>query len=537
MIDYHYWILFIVVLAVNVGATFTSYAWDKPWFGRMRTNTNTSSDENDDAHSPDDEQSRYQWKKLLPQFLAVYLLATFSDWMQGPYVYALYAEYGYPQRDIATLFVAGFASSMIFGSFIGSMADWGGRRAFVILFAIIYASSCLTKRKSYVYAAHLSFRYVNRTDVFFLLANKDVKQYFVLMIGRILGGIATSLLFSVFDAWLIRCHYDSGIEHMIGQTFAWSSYSNSVIAIVAGLVANTAVSHGSHLTEIGSGVYRGGYLIPFDVSFCALVACGVAAYVFWDENYGERDTNVPSVHFGGLKEAYHTAIDNRKILLCGLISSLFEGSMYIFVFFWTPIIVEHEESWTVPFGLIFSIFMVSCMAGSSFFSILSRIYRVEDIAAAIFAISSVSVLAVALAKNAWSSLSAMCVFEVMVGAYWPSIGTMKGRYVPEEERAAVYNLYRIPLNLIVNSVLLTDFSPRTAFFIMCGMLLTACGLQIWICTIPECDHEFLAVDQNERWEGEDCSASAIETAPGIFNKPSAEPSVQEGENISRTELL
>ena len=35
---------------------------------------------------------------------------------------------------------------MVFGSFIGGMADWGGRRTFVVLYAILYALSCATKR-------------------------------------------------------------------------------------------------------------------------------------------------------------------------------------------------------------------------------------------------------------------------------------------------------------------------------------------------------------------------------------------------------
>ena len=87
-----------------------------------------------------------QWETILRKYLAVYLLATLSDWLQGPYVYALYADYGFSQHEIAILFVAGFGSSMVFGSFIGGMADWGGRRNFVVLFAIIYAASCVTKR-------------------------------------------------------------------------------------------------------------------------------------------------------------------------------------------------------------------------------------------------------------------------------------------------------------------------------------------------------------------------------------------------------
>ena len=72
--------------------------------------------------------------KLLKRYLFVYLLATLSDWLQGPYVYALYMEYGFKPTEIAELFVAGFGSSMIFGSFIGGMADWGGRRNFVVIF-------------------------------------------------------------------------------------------------------------------------------------------------------------------------------------------------------------------------------------------------------------------------------------------------------------------------------------------------------------------------------------------------------------------
>ena len=99
---------------------------------------------------------------LLRKYLVVYLLAAMSDWLQGPYVYALYDAYGYSQHDIAVLFVAGFGSSMVFGSFVGGMADMGGRRRFVVLFAIVYALSCMTKRELYfihvlVYSGRIFF--------------------------------------------------------------------------------------------------------------------------------------------------------------------------------------------------------------------------------------------------------------------------------------------------------------------------------------------------------------------------------------------
>ena len=50
-----------------------------------------------------------------------------GDWMQGPYVYALYTQYGFEEGAIGKLFVAGFGSSMIFGTFVGGLADRFGR--------------------------------------------------------------------------------------------------------------------------------------------------------------------------------------------------------------------------------------------------------------------------------------------------------------------------------------------------------------------------------------------------------------------------
>jgi Na+/melibiose symporter-like transporter len=134
-------VIFSGVLLLNVGLTVVSSDWWKKRQARRSGGRASSSSLDEET-----EASKEKWKKLLRRYLIVYLTATLSDWLQGPYVYALYDAYGYPQHDIAVLFVAGFGSSMIFGSFVGGMADWGGRRAFVILFSIVYAFSCLTKR-------------------------------------------------------------------------------------------------------------------------------------------------------------------------------------------------------------------------------------------------------------------------------------------------------------------------------------------------------------------------------------------------------
>ena len=66
-------------------------------------NGHTTKDNTDNSHAQ-------IHSKLLQTYLPAYLFATMADWLQGPYKYALYSSYGYTQRDIAHLFVAGYGS-------------------------------------------------------------------------------------------------------------------------------------------------------------------------------------------------------------------------------------------------------------------------------------------------------------------------------------------------------------------------------------------------------------------------------------------
>lgn len=127
------------------------------------------------------------------RYLLVWFLAITADWLQGPYVYELYASYGWSKAEIAELFVAGFASSMVFGVFIGSVADAWGRKFCALLYCFLYAAACLTK--------HCNI-------------------FGVLMLGRLLGGAATSLLFSTFECWMVGEHKRCGFpDHLLRYMF------------------------------------------------------------------------------------------------------------------------------------------------------------------------------------------------------------------------------------------------------------------------------------------------------------------------------
>ncbi|KAI4330973.1 hypothetical protein MLD38_029209 [Melastoma candidum] len=118
-------------------------------------------------------------------YLVVYSLMMAGDWLQGPYVYFLYSTYGFGKGEIGQLFIAGFGSSMLFGTIVGSLADKQGRKRACVTYCITYILSCITKHSP---------------------------QYKFLMLGRVLGGIATSLLFSAFESWLVAEHNKRGFE-------------------------------------------------------------------------------------------------------------------------------------------------------------------------------------------------------------------------------------------------------------------------------------------------------------------------------------
>ncbi|PWZ18735.1 Coatomer subunit beta'-1 [Zea mays] len=212
----------------------------------------------------------------------------------------------------------------------------------------------------------------------------------VLMIGRILGGIATSLLFSAFESWFVAEHNKRGFDlQWLTITFSKAIFlGNGLIAIVYGLFANLLAEN------LGFGP-----VAPFDAAACFL-AIGMAIIMSsWSENYGDPFESKDLM--AQFKVAAKAIASDEKIALLGAIQSLFEGSMYTFVFLWTPALSPNEED--IPHDFIFATFMVSSMLGSSIASrLLARKLKVEGYMQIMFSITAVTlVLPVATNDKGW----------------------------------------------------------------------------------------------------------------------------------------
>lgn len=394
-------------------------------------------------------------------YLFVYCLMMAGDWLQGPYVYALYSHYGYGVGDIGQLFIAGFGSSMIFGTVVGSLADKHGRKMAALCYVVTYVASCITKHWS---------------------------DYGVLMLGRFFGGIATSLLFSAFESWYIAEHTRRGYDdEWLGGTFTKQVFlGNGLVAILSGLLANTLVTN-----------FEMGPVAPFDAAAFFLTIGGGIIFMTWSENYGASEGGGENSSFSvQFRNAMEAIKNDKKVALLGAIQSMFEASMYTFVFLWTPALSPHGE--IIPHGFIFATFMLASMGGSSIADRLMSLPGmppIESYMQIVFVVSA-GTLAVPVILKPFNTppdpdahagftgsgpgisrigevqMVAFCLFEVCVGIFWPSIMRMRAKYIPEEVRATIMNIFRIPLNLFVCIVLYNVAAfPLELMFAMCALFL------------------------------------------------------------------
>ena len=192
--------------------------------------------------------------------------------------------------------------------------------------------------------------------------------------------------------------------------------------------------------------------------------------------------------------------------LCA-VTCLFEASMYVFVLLWTPALraldgaqrqnPEEEGGLAVvgggfeeegnsssdggpPLGIVFATFMVCCMLGTSIFAVASASGRVSPakILVVVLALSSASCLCVARTSDGTTSYLAMLAFEMCVGAYYPAMSTVKAGLVPEDQRAAIYSVFRLPLNLLVLLNLLSPLGFQSSFGVCACMLVLATVQQL-----------------------------------------------------------
>ncbi len=450
------------------------------------------------VHLPSTE---FRWFQF--QYLSVYFVVMLADWLQGPNMYSLYSSYGV---DVGTLFLTGFASSAVFGTFLGIYIDRWGRKLGCIVFCVLEIVINLLEH---------------------------VPTMPALIVGRILGGISTSLLFSAFESWMVSQHRKRRFpESLLASTFAISSWGNGFMGFSAGLLGQVA-------TDIA------GDIGPFQLAVALTVVALVLLWP-WEENYGEEcgvtqafvvedissnpakrrssrtrqapmpppkhppreprmrsrsrsrvrtafnkpspinaDSVMPATDVNPLFEAVGLIVSEPGMLLLGLSQAVFEGGVYTFVFVWYKVLARTLEG-PVPAGLVMTSFMLAMSIGGMLFSILLPLFPngAEGLGIFISVTAAAAMLVPVLSFRFQHIFVAFLVLEVTVGMFNSCGAILRSRYIPERHQSSVINLFRIPLNvLVVIGTKLSDWaeneqSLKRVFGVVVAMHLVAALLHV-----------------------------------------------------------
>lgn len=165
--------------------------------------------------------------------------------------------------------------------------------------------------------------------------------------------------------------------------------------------------------------------------------------------------------------------------MLGAIESLFESVIYIIIFLWTPILEPAKPM----LGVVFSTFMMSILTGQAFFQVLNlrkklstTVLLIISIAIALFANLLLVYSTHPGAHDYALSFSAFVVFEIAVGIYFPAMGFLRSRIIPDTHRWSIMNWFRVPINLIACAVLLLLHEDvfrhgNQMIFVICVVLL------------------------------------------------------------------
>lgn len=378
---------------------------------------NESSKHGSKAHNKEHHEKVGEFHAFRRQYLVVFAIIMLADWMQGTHMYTLYMSYGV---NVSALFLTGFLSGGIFAPFLGTFVDKFGRKRSCIVYCLLEI------------AINVMEGYDNFT---------------ILLIGRIMGGISTNLLFSSFESWMTAEHRKHGFpDEWLSSTYSKCSIINGSTAVLAGIVAQFLEDYFGHIGPFYGAV--------------GLTTLALILVAFWPENYGEHHDHSKSSLTHQFIEGWKTTMSDSHILRIGSAQALSEGAMYTFVFMWVPTLLSLNPPGGVPTGCVFSSLMMAITIGgllaSPLQSFISKVFfnkeKANELSASlVYALAGLSMAVPVMCLNTCQHyvISSFLVVEFCVGLFMPIAGTLRSKYVPDNLQGAILNIFRLPLNILV----------------------------------------------------------------------------------------
>lgn len=172
-------------------------------------------------------------------FLTIYILVMTPETLAGPYLWSLLRDdKGLPETTVVALFATAYASAAFSALGVGFLADMFGRRKACLVQCVFHMGACLT----------VAF---------------GGRCLPVLFVGRVFAGVALTLLWTVFESWMVTEWNARGLEHegegRMSDMFGLMTLWNCACAILGGVVCHCMVSVlGSKMWPFGTAIVSHG---------------------------------------------------------------------------------------------------------------------------------------------------------------------------------------------------------------------------------------------------------------------------------------
>lgn len=477
-------------------------------------NTCTTVSSNSDSSNLDSEydyetsDKAFSFLTFRLSYLFVTLVVMLADGLQGTHLYVLYEGYGF---SVASLYCLGFITGAFTAPITGPLIDKFGRKKSALLYCALEVG-------------------INMLEQFPFLSG--------LIVSRIVGGITTNLLSTVFETWL-------DTEYRI-RGFAKEEYETLMRDSV--VVSNLAAIASGYLAHVLAESF--GNTGPFEGAVTCTAVAFFVIFFLWNENYGklgqeakDGEETISSSPLTQLKETVKFIRSDSRVLRVCVTQGLTLGSLHIFIFLWSPLLKEFSvgckdvvwglDSQGEPaYGLIFGAFMAAGVLGGLFSPyvrkfvtlILSpltkgkvpetvtvddeepvRAMDIEFQGALCYFFCALLLLAPsvmpATGEYTFSiALFSFITYEFSVGIYSPCEGVMRSIYIPPESRGSIMTVPSIIVNVAVAMAVVSTeaIARQTALFII-AMMMTTCGvLQLSLVSKKEWASLFGRIDMVKR---------------------------------------
>ena len=396
----------------------------------------------------------------------------------------MYEGYGF---SVASLYCLGFITGALTAPITGPLIDKFGRKKSALLYCTLEVG-------------------INMLEQFPFLSG--------LIVSRIVGGITTNLLSTVFETWLDTEYRNRG--------FAKEKYE--ILMRDSVVVSNVAAIASGYLAHVLAESF--GNTGPFQGAVTCTAVAFIVIFFLWNENYGKvgqkdnaGDENTSKSPLTQLSETLTFIRSDSRVLRVCITQGLTLGSLHVFIFLWSPLLKEFSAGcngtvWGLDaqgepaYGLIFGAFMAAgvlgglCSSGVRKFVtlILSpltkgqvpqtvsvddkepvRAMDIEFQGALCYFFCALLLVAPSLmpATGEYTfsiALFSFIAYEVSVGIYSPCEGVMRSIYIPPESRGSIMTVPSIIVNVAVAmAVVSTEVISRQRSLLFIVVIMTTCG--------------------------------------------------------------